>query len=167
MSRDFTLREKYGLAGCCTPTPEDPIVGYFSFDDHIKVHRRDCPNLAKADRSRLVLLDWAEIVATESEEPGPDFDALEPADFAILQHHLDYDIDYSLKVARVLNMDKQDAFDRHHKLREAGLLERVDALIVQYRKGVVDNKWIKHRNHTYYKITARGRLYLEHRNRQG
>jgi len=153
MARDVTLKEKYSLAKCCTPAPEDPIVGYFSFDDHVKVHRHDCPNLAKAEQSRLLTLDWADIVATESEEPGEDFHTLEPADFAILQHHLDYDIDYSLKVARVLNMDKQEVFDRHRKLREAGLLERVEALIVRYRKGIVDNKWIKHRNHTYYELT--------------
>ncbi|MFH2049803.1 MAG: DUF2250 domain-containing protein, partial [bacterium] len=73
----------------------------------------------------------------------------------------EYGVDYSLVVARKLNIPKQAAFDCHKKLREMGLLERVKPLIIQYRKGIVDNKWIKHRNHTYYDLTDKGKSYLD------
>ena len=62
----------------------------------------------------------------------------------------------------IRRLDKQTVFDRHRKLREMGLLERVTATMVRYRKGIVDNKWIKHRNHTYFDLTDRGRKYLHH-----
>ena len=156
------LKEKYILARCCSPTEQDGIVGYFSYDDRIKVHGRECKNLDKADTSRLVDLRWTEIVEQEVDRPGVDFEQLDDLDFRILEYHLKFDIDYSLKVARMLNIDRQTAFDHHRKLRELGLLERVEALMVRYRKKVVDHKWIKHRNHTYYRITPKGELYLRH-----
>jgi hypothetical protein len=155
------LREPYVLAGCCSPSETDQITGYFSYDNLIKVHRHDCANLVKAEPERLVQLKWEEILAGNEFRPGADYDGLDATDFAVLRHHRDFDIDYSLKVARMLGLEKQEAFDRHHKLRELGLLERVEALIVQYRKKIAKNKWIKHRNHTYYKLTERGAAYLD------
>ncbi len=155
------LKDKYLLSKCCSPTPEDAIIGYFSWDDLIKVHRQDCPNLAKADPERLVDLNWNDIVAAKEFSPGEDFDDLEPNDFVVLRFHREYGVDYSLKVARMLNLPKQEVFDRHKKLRALGLLERVKPLIIRYRKGVVDNKWIKHRNHTYYELTIKGNQYLD------
>ena len=88
--------------------------------------------------------------------------ALRKVDFAGLKHHLDYGFDYSLVLAKKLNIDKQEAFNLHKKLRELGLIERVEPKIIQYRKGIVDNKWIKHRNHTYYNLTDKGTKYLEY-----
>jgi hypothetical protein len=155
------LKEPYLIAGCCTPSETDQITGYFSYDNLIKVHRHDCSNLAKAEPGRLVQLVWSEIIADAPFRPGADYDDLDASDFAILKHHRDYDIDYSLKVARMLGLDKQDVFDRHKKLRELGLLQRVDALIVRYRKKIAPNRWIKHRNHTYYELTERGTAYLD------
>lgn len=157
---DLRLTDKYSLAKCCSPARGDSIVGYFSFDDHCKVHRADCANLGKAEPSRTLKLEWDQILVPEAERPDEDLAQLSPTDFAVLRHHRDYDIDYSLKVARMLGIEKQAAFDSHQKLRGMGLLERVDATMVQYRKGVVENKWIKHRNHTYYRLTNRGRMYL-------
>lgn len=156
------LRERYTLARCCSPQQPDEITGYFSYDNLIKVHRSDCANLDKAESERLVALTWSEILQDDEPfQPGPDYRDLEAEDFAILKHHRDYDIDYSLKVARMLGMDKQEAFDRHRKLRDLGLLDRVEALIVQYRKKIAKNRWIKHRNHTYYELTSRGAAYLK------
>ncbi|MCD6250000.1 MAG: DUF2250 domain-containing protein [candidate division Zixibacteria bacterium] len=154
------LKERYVLAKCCSPSETDQITGYFSYDNLIKVHRHDCANLIKAEPDRLVQLVWKEILATHKFRPGTDYTDLDATDFAILKHHRDYDIDYSLKVAQVLGLEKQETFDRHRKLRELGLLERVETLIVQYRKKIAKNKWIKHRNHTYYKLTERGIAYL-------
>ena len=156
-----SLKDRYVLARCCTPSETDQITGYFSYDNIIKVHRSDCANLAKAEPDRLVQLEWKEILAGDEFRPGADYDDLDATDFAILEHHRDYDIDYSLEVARVLGLEKQNTFDRHRKLRELGLLERVEALIVQYRKKIAKNRWIKHRNHTYYELTERGAAYLD------
>ena len=160
------LKDEYTLAKCCSPGVDDEIIGYYSYDNLLKVHRKDCPNLAKAEQERLVALEWSDILAETGFEPDSDFDELDDTDFAILKHHLEYDIDYSLMVAKMLSIPKQEAFDRHRKLRDRKLLERVDAVMVRYRKGVVDNKWIKHRNHTYFRLTPRGRQYIEYRNRQ-
>ncbi|MBD3404228.1 DUF2250 domain-containing protein [candidate division GN15 bacterium] len=156
------LKEPYVRARCCRPSPPDAIVGYYSHDNVLKVHDAACANLAKAERQRLVTLVWDDILAPDDDGPGEDFADLDATDFAILAHHRDLGIDYSLKVAAKLNIDKQLAFDRHRKLRDMGLLQRVEPVMVQYRKGVVDNKWIKHRNHTYYELTDKGLAYLSH-----
>ncbi len=155
------LKEKYTASKCCNPRQDDAIVGYCSFDDQIKVHRADCTNLAKADQNRLVQLEWKDIIAIVKFTPDNDFHDLDETDFAILGHHLVYGVDYSQKVARMLYIDRQLVFDRHRKLRDMLLLQRVDPLIIRYRKGIVHNKWIKHRNHTYYELTDRGRAYLD------
>lgn len=158
----MNLKEDYIRAKCCKPNEGDATVGYYSHDNIIKVHRADCPNLTKADQSRLVMLEWKDILTAEPETPGEDFDNLDETDFRIMKLHRKYGVDYSHKVARMLHLDKQAVFDSHDKLREMGLLERVEPRIIQYRKGIVDNRWIKHRNHTYYDLTDKGRLYLDH-----
>jgi len=156
------LKENYTLANCCNPAWGDEITGYYSHENFIKVHTADCHNLAKAESSRLMKLDWDEIIESEEFIPGDDYTELDEIDFAILKHHSEMGIDYSLMVAAVLQIDRQVAFDRHEKLRKMGLLERVNAVMVQYRKNIVKNKWIKHRNHTYYDLTEKGRKYLGH-----
>lgn len=156
------LKEEYILANCCRPKPEQKITGYYSHDGLIKVHRADCPNLDKTDPERLMTLAWKDIIEADDPVPGNDFKSLAENDFRILKHHRQYGVDYSLKVAAILHLDKQSVFDSHRKLRDMKLLERVKPLIIQYRKNIVDNKWIKHRNHTYYDLTDKGRLYLRH-----
>ena len=155
------LKDKYTSAKCCQPSPNDAIVGYFSLDDVIKVHRRDCSNLAKTDPERLISLDWKEIVAGAPTPPGDDYYQLDAVDFEVLKHHREYDIDYSLMVAKMLRIPGQEAFERHDKLRNLGLLERVDAVMVRYRRNIAPGKWIKHRNHTYYRLTDKGARYFD------
>lgn len=51
----------YRLAKCCTPVPNDPIVGYISRGRGIIVHRNDCRNIIRLQESepeRIVALDW-------------------------------------------------------------------------------------------------------------
>ncbi len=156
------LKDKYTLANCCQPSIDDNITGYYSFDDVLKVHRSDCTNLHKAPPERLVKLAWPDILSPQEFVPDDDYTSLESADFAVMKHHRDYDIDYSLKVAAILKIDKQEAFERHKKLTDSGLLERVPAVMVRYRKKTAANKWIKHRNHTYYRLTDKGKTYLEY-----
>ena len=155
------LKEDYRLAACCSPSPPSPIVGYYSHDNLIKIHRTDCPNIGDIESERLIHLQWDEVLENKTPfQPDAVYDELNETDFAVLKHHLDYGVDYSLVVARKLNIEKGDAFERHQKLRDMNLLERVEPKIIRYRKGIVDNKWIKHRNHTYYQLTNRGRDYI-------
>ncbi len=157
----MNLKEDYILANCCHPTIDDAIIGYFSFDNILKVHKAACPSLQKADQSRLVQLNWQDILASEDFQPDSDYSELTELDFKILRHHLDWGVDYSLKVASMYHKEKQTVFDIHQKLRDMGLLTRVKPLMMQYRRGIAQNKWIKHRNHTYYELTEEGRNYLE------
>lgn len=155
------LKDKYTLAKCCRPAPNNSIVGYFSYADVIKVHRCDCSNLAQTEPQRLISLEWKEVVADTPESPDNDYYQLEDVDFEVLKHHREYDIDYSLMVAKMLRIPRQEAFERHDKLRNLGLLERVDAVMVRYRRNIAPGKWIKHRNHTYYRLTDKGARYLD------
>jgi len=155
------LKEGYRLAKCCSPRPDDPIRGYFSQDNVIVVHKSSCPNLGKTDQARLLSLSWEEILEASNDEPGEDFCELDELDFEILRHHEKMGIDYSLMVASVLNIEAELAFERHRKLRGLKLLKRVERVMIRYRENVADNKWIKHRNHTYYEITPKGEKHLD------
>jgi Uncharacterized protein conserved in archaea (DUF2250) len=156
------LKESYILASCCHPGANDAIIGYYSYDKFIKVHKSGCGNLGKAEKSRLIKLEWPDIIAGDSFIPGPDYALLDDLDFRILNHHRQLGIDYSLMVAATLQIDRETAFERHSRLLEMGLLQRVSAVMVQYRKNIVRGKWIKHRNHTYYDLTEKGNMYLNY-----
>jgi len=159
------LKDDYRPANCCNPQPGDEIVGFLKFDTSIiSVHKQACANLAKVDRNRLVTLTWAEITEQNSERDlsaDPSYQALDEIDFRILEHHRAMGSDYAAVVANMTQIPLATVFDRHKKLRGLGLLKRVQPVMMQYRKGIVKNKWIKHRNHTYYGITAEGLEFLK------
>lgn len=161
MSKGKRLKEGYKLAGCCFPEPDDSIKGYFSHTNVIVIHKSTCGNLRKTEPDRLISLSWEEVLEKPEEKPGREFYELDELDFAILQHHQTMGIDYSLMVAKILSIQPQLAFKLHKKLKGMGLLKRVEKVMVQYRRNIVDNKWIKHRNHTYYQITPKGKWYLD------
>jgi hypothetical protein len=162
MKEETKVNDGYKLARCCSPQPPERIAGYFSHNNLIVVHRSDCPNLLKVEPERLLSLSWDEISKREKGEPEEDYLKLDLLDFGILRHHQEMGIDYSLVVAESLKVDLQQMFERHRKLRNMKLLRRVERVMIRYRKNIVKNKWIKHRNHTYYEITPKGRRYLEH-----
>lgn len=154
------LKESYIKAKCCSPEPYDSITGYFSYNNRIVVHKTSCENLKKVESKRLLSLPWDEILEAEESKPDQDYSQLDELDFRILQHHQVIGVDYSWMVAKILNFEPQLVFERHRKLRDLKLLERVEKVMIQYRKNIVDHKWIKHRNHTYYRITPKGERYL-------
>ena len=156
------LKEDYVRANCCSPQAGDSITGYFSHNNIIKVHKSDCSNLNKTVQSRLVALEWSEIVAEKGFEPDDDYNQLTEPDFRVLIHHKTYGLDYSNKVAAVLRLDRKSVYDIHSRLKEMKLIERVAPTMIRYRKNIVPGKWIKHRNHTYYDLTEKGMKYLEY-----
>lgn len=156
----MNLKEPYTLAGCCRPAVGEPIAGYGSHDGPIRVHRTGCARLTNAEPDRLVTLVWDDIIAPEDFHPGEDYAALDETDFRILSHHNRYGVDYSRQVAATLHLDAGDVSNRHARLRGLELLVRIEPTMIRYRKNIVPGKWIKHRNHTYYDLTPKGKAYL-------
>ncbi|MCP4423291.1 MAG: bifunctional (p)ppGpp synthetase/guanosine-3',5'-bis(diphosphate) 3'-pyrophosphohydrolase [Chloroflexi bacterium] len=47
------------MAGCCSPIPPEPIVGYITRGHGVTIHRQDCKQAeAITDRERLIDVDW-------------------------------------------------------------------------------------------------------------
>lgn len=165
MTGSLKIKDGYRIAGCCAPEPGDEIRGFLKPDSGlISIHKAACRNLRSIQADRLVKLTWGEIRASESPENldgDPDFRLLDETDFMILKHHAVMGVDYAAVVAKSLGIDRAIIFERHRKLRDLKLLARVQPRMIQYRKNIARNKWIKHRNHTYYEITDKGRAFLE------
>lgn len=50
--KPFLLKEdqdnvSFSLAKCCNPIPGERVIGYLSADDHVKIHKTECKELAK------------------------------------------------------------------------------------------------------------------------
>jgi len=53
----------YSYAKCCNPIPGDPVIGYITIGEVIKIHRKTCNNLLKIsekDGSKLIPVQWPE-----------------------------------------------------------------------------------------------------------
>jgi GTP diphosphokinase / guanosine-3',5'-bis(diphosphate) 3'-diphosphatase len=51
----------YSYAKCCNPIPGDPVIGYITVGEGIKIHRKTCTNLlnlSSRDSSKLVPVQW-------------------------------------------------------------------------------------------------------------
>ncbi len=59
----FGTQENYlhNFAKCCNPIPGDPIAGYVTVGEGIKIHRKNCvnfKNVSNSDPNRIVAVDW-------------------------------------------------------------------------------------------------------------
>jgi GTP diphosphokinase / guanosine-3',5'-bis(diphosphate) 3'-diphosphatase len=53
----------YSYAKCCNPIPGDPVIGYITVGEGIKIHRKTCSNLlriSEKDGSKLIPVQWPE-----------------------------------------------------------------------------------------------------------
>ncbi|MDR3626760.1 MAG: bifunctional (p)ppGpp synthetase/guanosine-3',5'-bis(diphosphate) 3'-pyrophosphohydrolase [Ignavibacteriaceae bacterium] len=53
----------YSYAKCCNPIPGDPVIGFITIGEGIKIHRKTCNNLisiSEKDASKLVPVQWPE-----------------------------------------------------------------------------------------------------------
>lgn len=51
----------YSYAKCCNPIPGDPVIGYITVGEGIKIHRKTCNNLlnlSTEDSSKLIPVQW-------------------------------------------------------------------------------------------------------------
>ena len=46
------------MSRCCNPMPPDEIVGFVTRGRGVSVHRKDCPNVMRLDRERMIRVDW-------------------------------------------------------------------------------------------------------------
>lgn len=47
------------MAGCCTPIPPEPIIGYITRGQGVTIHRQDCTQVAAiTEPERLIEVDW-------------------------------------------------------------------------------------------------------------
>ncbi|KPL01236.1 MAG: hypothetical protein AMJ91_00875 [candidate division Zixibacteria bacterium SM23_73_3] len=128
------LKQGYKIAQCCSPQPNDPIIGYFSYNNIVVVHKTSCGNLKKAESERLISLSWKDILEKKEDKPDKDYYRLDELDFRVLKHHQVMGVDYSLMVAKILNIEPKEAFERHREMKDLKLLKRVEKVMIQYRK---------------------------------
>jgi (p)ppGpp synthase/HD superfamily hydrolase len=53
----------YSYAKCCNPIPGDPVIGYITIGEGIKIHRKTCNNLlrlSETDATKLIPVQWPE-----------------------------------------------------------------------------------------------------------
>jgi hypothetical protein len=154
----------YHLSKCCNPQKGDEIIGYFREDRIFSVHQVGCSNVKTIPKERLVEITWEEIEGQKDKEPidGLLYE-LEELDFRILHHFEVYGLDYAYPISQKTGIGLQETFRRLRRLRGLGTIARVPKVMIQYRKGIVDGKWIKHRNHTYYDLTPLGEKMIAYR----
>ena len=54
---------KHGLAPCCNAIPGDPVFGFITINDGVKVHKKDCPNALSLQSNfayRIINAKWVD-----------------------------------------------------------------------------------------------------------
>ncbi len=54
---------KYEYAKCCNPIPGDEVIGFITFNEGIKIHRRNCKNILNLylhEPNRIIEINWGE-----------------------------------------------------------------------------------------------------------
>ncbi|MDR1004963.1 MAG: RelA/SpoT family protein [Prevotellaceae bacterium] len=59
---DENIRKNYIIATCCNPIPGDDVLGYIDDNNHIIIHKRQCPVAARLKSSygnRILATEWS------------------------------------------------------------------------------------------------------------
>ncbi len=59
---------KHSLSHCCNPIPGDPVFGFITINEGIKVHKKDCPNALSLQSNfayRIILAKWVDSSSDE------------------------------------------------------------------------------------------------------
>jgi GTP pyrophosphokinase len=59
---------KYSMANCCDPIPGDPVFGFVSVNDGIKVRKKDCPNSISLRSNYAYRIIFAKWIDSQSHE---------------------------------------------------------------------------------------------------
>nr|WP_274380927.1 DUF2250 domain-containing protein [Desulforadius tongensis] len=72
--------------------------------------------------------------------------------------------EYAWRLGINIGIDVEESRQRLEKLLQKGLLEKVQGTMLEgYHR---EKDWVKHMNHTYYRISRQGRHYLRKLRRQ-
>jgi len=85
---------------------------------------------------------------------------LNDLEIKVLKYHKQKGCDYSKSLARALNIKLCEAFAVHKKLLSLGYLEKVSSRLTKYQVNT-KTKIVKHRNHTYYQLTQKGKQFVK------
>ena len=59
----------YRIGGCCSPLPEEPILGTVALGNHgITIHRQDCANVSSIPTERQLPVRWNKITSLEGQK---------------------------------------------------------------------------------------------------
>ncbi len=59
--KESTPEKNYSLAKCCQPIPGEEVLGYISSNNHVVIHKRDCPEAIKLmshQGDRIITAEW-------------------------------------------------------------------------------------------------------------
>ncbi|MFZ5649863.1 MAG: DUF2250 domain-containing protein [Bacillota bacterium] len=92
-------------------------------------------------------------------------EVLDGADLAILRFIEYAGPEYAWRLGINIGIGTKEARDRLQTLLEKGLLEKVQGTMLEgYHR---EKDWVKHMNHTYYRLSRKGRLFLRQIRRKG
>jgi predicted transcriptional regulator len=87
---------------------------------------------------------------------------LRDLEIKILKYHKIAGADYSKLISHRFGLSLSDAMKIHKKLLELGFLEKVSGSIINYHTKLKNGKYkyVKHRNHTYYTLSRKGKHFI-------
>ena len=67
MLDEDSIQNKYALSECCKPIPGDPVMGYIDDNNHVVIHKLQCPVAARLKANhgnRVLAAEWSKKMST-------------------------------------------------------------------------------------------------------